>query len=247
MKILINTRKYSKGAKALARALGGRVCRQGSEIRGRVIINWGDSECRLTPCLNRPEAIRLASNKREAFLKLAAEGVPVPRFATSKDDVTWSGTTVVRHKLTGHSGEGIELVDNKTNLPDAPLYVQYVKKEQEYRIHVGKQNETVVVFAQQRKARSHSVPEGQVNWRVRSHSNGFVFVREGFTTPDCVLQAATMAVPALGLDFGAVDVIYNAKEGKAYVLEINTAPGLEGQTVADYAQFFRGIAGMEVS
>jgi D-alanine-D-alanine ligase-like ATP-grasp enzyme len=40
------------------------------------------------------------------------------------------------------------------------------------------------------------------------------------------------------LDFGAVDVIWNEKQQRAYVLEVNTAPGLEGQTVDDYA---RGI------
>jgi D-alanine-D-alanine ligase-like ATP-grasp enzyme len=43
-----------------------------------------------------------------------------------------------------------------------------------------------------------------------------------------------------GLDFGAVDVIWNAQKEKPYVLEINTAPGLEGQTIADYAAFFSG-------
>ena len=42
----------------------------------------------------------------------------------------------------------------------------------------------------------------------------------------------------LGLDFGAVDVIWNEHESKAYVLEINTAPGLEGSTVEDYKEFF---------
>jgi len=240
---IVHPHKPSKGAKKLARALKGRVIHQvqPSPGPGDVVINWGDSECRFQDPLNRPEAIRLISNKRLAFDVFSSAGVPIPRYATNKRDVTWKGVTVVRNKLTGHSGEGIEIHEDPSKLPDAPLYVEYVKKEQEYRIHVGKNNGTVVVIAEQRKARSNDVPKEQVNWAVRSHKNGFVYVRQGFTTPDCVLEAAAQALSASGLDFGAVDVIHNKKENKAYVLEINTAPGLEGQTIDDYAAFFRGF------
>jgi glutathione synthase/RimK-type ligase-like ATP-grasp enzyme len=50
-------------------------------------------------------------------------------------------------------------------------------------------------------------------------------------------EAAINACKALGLDFGAVDLIQDIK-GNYYVLEINTAPGLEGATVANYAAAF---------
>jgi D-alanine-D-alanine ligase-like ATP-grasp enzyme len=52
-------------------------------------------------------------------------------------------------------------------------------------------------------------------------------------------QLSVEAVAALGLDFGAVDIIED-KEGNFYVLEINTAPGLEGHTVTSYAKAFHG-------
>jgi D-alanine-D-alanine ligase-like ATP-grasp enzyme len=42
------------------------------------------------------------------------------------------------------------------------------------------------------------------------------------------------SVNILGLNFGAVDVIYNEKENKYYVLEVNTAPGLSGTTLEKY-------------
>ena len=41
------------------------------------------------------------------------------------------------------------------------------------------------------------------------------------------------------VDFGAVDVVWNQQNGQAYVLEINTAPGLAGQTITSYANAFR--------
>jgi D-alanine-D-alanine ligase-like ATP-grasp enzyme len=46
------------------------------------------------------------------------------------------------------------------------------------------------------------------------------------------------AVNTLGLDFGAVDLIV-AKDGRVYVLEVNTAPGIEGITLEKYVKAFQ--------
>lgn len=227
----------SRSARRLAKALKGRQKGPGDFIRdGSVVINWGDSECPVQ-CLNSARALKEVTNKRRCFEVLAAAGVPVPLFATGKENVTWNGITVVRHKLTGHSGEGIELIPPGGDMPDAPLYVQYIKKEQEYRMHVGRNGNVYKLFAAQRKARRLDCPLERVNWQIRNHANGFVYVREDIDAPCEVENVAVEAVAATGLDFGAVDVIYNTKEQKAYVLEINTAPGLEGQTVDDYVNF----------
>jgi glutathione synthase/RimK-type ligase-like ATP-grasp enzyme len=237
----VYTPRPSKSARALARALKGRRVRELSKVgHGDIVINWGNSQCNFEPTvLNWGHFVGMFANKRIAFDKFKAAGVPIPNYATTKEGVTWKGDTVVRHKLTGHSGEGIEMVRAGDELPDAHLYVEYIKKEQEYRVHVGRLGTDTVIIAVQRKARRKDIPDEQVNWQVRNHKNGFIFAREGFTVPDGVLGVCKSALLASGLDFGAVDVIYNAKEGKAYVLEINTAPGLEGQTIEDYAAFFR--------
>jgi glutathione synthase/RimK-type ligase-like ATP-grasp enzyme len=239
----VYTPRPSKSARALARALKGRRVRDLSRVQyGDTVINWGNSGVppTMATLLNLPSAIGMIANKRIAFDIFRNADIPIPGYATTKEGVTWKGDTVVRHKLTGHSGEGIEMVKAGETLPDAHLYVQYIRKEQEYRVHVGRRNDETTIIAVQRKARRKDVPDEAVNWQVRNHKNGFIFAREGFTVPDSVLGVCKSALLASGLDFGAVDVIYNAKEGKAYVLEINTAPGLEGQTIADYAQFFRG-------
>ena len=52
---------------------------------------------------------------------------------------------------------------------------------------------------------------------------------------DELVKQAVLACTISRLDFGAVDVIYNTHQNKYYVLEVNTAPGLEGQTVTIYA------------
>lgn len=55
-----------------------------------------------------------------------------------------------------------------------------------------------------------------------------------------MLEQSKLAVKACGLDFGAVDIIWNNHYQKAYVLEINTAPGLEGSSVDNYRKAFEG-------
>ena len=54
-------------------------------------------------------------------------------------------------------------------------------------------------------------------------------------------QEATAAVEALCLDFGAVDVVWNATKNKAFVLEVNTAPGVEGTTLEEYKEYFENV------
>jgi glutathione synthase/RimK-type ligase-like ATP-grasp enzyme len=226
----------SRSAKALADALGGKVLKkEGSKFIRQpldVVINWGDSQAGNLSCLNLPGNVAAASNKRIAFEKMKEAKVNVPSFASSKRDVSWSGPTVVRHKLSGHSGEGIEITD-AGDLPDAPLYVQYVPKKTEYRVHVVGQRIVLI----QRKARNPQCDNP--NWKVRNHDNGFIFVRNDVKAPSGVEEQAIRAITALGLDFGAVDIIWNEKQSKPYVLEVNTAPGLEGSTIDDYSNGFR--------
>lgn len=253
-------RQGSRSARSLADAIGGRVLRlQGSRFRprgGDFVINWGMADENSQPhvCvaiakglwddemvfLNSARKLRNASNKLNFFNLMVENNADIiPQFWTNRNDIPTDAYPVVcRTVLAGHSGDGIVIADTPEEVVDAPLYTKYIKKQDEYRIHVGKlPNGDTSIISVQRKARreGHEDP----NWRVRNHNNGFVFVRGGVNPPQEVLDASTRALLATGLDFGAVDVIWNAREQRAYVLEINTAPGLEGQTVTDYVSFFQ--------
>lgn len=248
-------RAGSRGATSLAAALpGGRCLRlRGSNFRpraGDIIINWGNTETNYNPgaalFLNGRD-LRVASNKLSFFRQMRDTGNEeiIPRFWTNQQEIPDDAFPIVcRTVLAGHSGDGIVIAERRADLVAAPLYVQYVKKSHEYRVHVGRGHpgaapDQSIIIAVQRKARNRAVPDDQVNWKVRNHHNGFVFVR-GDAAPDpSVLDVARRALATCGLDFGAVDVIWNERQQRAYVLEINTAPGLEGQTVEDYANYFR--------
>lgn len=239
----------SKGAKALAKGLPAkRIKHRGSKLKGskaKIVINWGASNvpAEVAKCtlINQPKAVGVATNKRDFFQVL--KGLRknyLPETTTDKAvALKWleeNNSVVCRSVLQGHSGEGITIADKPDQLVDAPLYVKYIKKQQEYRVHVI--NGEVIDI--QRKARRKEVPDAEVNWRVRNHDNGFVFAREGgVKLHKAATDMALDVIKSLSLDFGAVDLIYNQGQGKYYALEVNTAPGLEGQTVENYIKAFK--------
>lgn len=236
----------SNSAKALAVALGAKMIRlENSKFRGspdKVVINWGNSmtneEIEKAVVLNKPEAIQLASDKL-VFFETVNGKIPIPEWTLKKDVVfNWleSSSAVVREVLNGHSGKGIVVVESakefETYLQErdkGKLYTRYIPKKDEFRIHVV--GDQVVDIQQKRRDREHPTP----NWNVRNRANGFIYARENVELPDKAMeQYAIDAVKLCGLHFGAVDLVWNAYRKQGYVLEVNTAPGLEGQTVVNY-------------
>lgn len=249
----------SRSARALATALGGKVLkREGSKFvpkPNRKVVNWGSSQ---TPnsysLLNSATHVNIAGNKLLAFnqFELSSEPPRYPKITTSREEAQgWFSqvkpvkAVVARTVLTGHSGAGIIVVEaNEENptpeLPQAPLYVEYIPKDAEYRVHIFN-NEVIDV---QRKVKD---PDREVsNWKVRSHQNGFIYTRHSSdgtshrdTVPADVLEQGKRALASSGLIFGACDLIYNKKRKQAFCLEINCAPGLEGSTPQIYADAIR--------
>ena len=244
-KIWIDTRgRPSESAKLLGQQGGFKRNKTGNFVRaGDVLVNWGSTEhfgqLREHPrlILNKQGAVAKAANKLSSFSVFAEAGVPIPEYTIHPGVASgWGSTFMARTKLTGHSGDGIIVVEKGTrmeDIPKAPLYVQYVFKVKEYRVHVvnGK-----VIDTQQKIRDPDREP---LTWKIRSHANGFIFARDNVVPDVNRDDVAISACVALDLDFGAVDIIQHS-DGRYLVLEVNTAPGLEGQTVHNYARAFRG-------
>ena len=240
---------HSESVDALATALGARRIKEiNSKFKGgpdKIVINWGNStnneEVEKSTVINHPSAIKTMSNKLSFFKKVGDWWVPpwTTGQNTAQQWVDEGHMVVVRHILQGHSGEGIEII-HQSQVPKAPLYTMYIPKKEEYRVHLVRQKNGIVkVFDVQRKARDTNIPDDKVNWRVRNHGNGFIYVRNDVNPPAHVIQAATIGFLSSSLDFCAMDVIWNEKRGAAYVLEGNTAPGLTGTTLENYVKMFK--------
>jgi hypothetical protein len=239
-------KSYSKSAKALARALPCKrliVDPDRSRFKRRqrdVVINWGNSTQCHRATLNACSTALLRATNKLAFFQHFRGKDYVHQFWNNAEDIPDEAFPLVcRTVLSGHSGSGIVLSKCRDELVDAPLYVKYVPKTEEYRIHVGRlpNGSTTTIAMQQKKRRlNHDQP----NWQIRNYGNGFTYAREGVDPPARVLDVAHDCLLHSGLDFGAVDVGYHEKYG-VFVYEINSAPGLEGQTLDDYVKYFKGL------
>lgn len=131
---------------------------------------------------------------------------------------------LARTNLLGSGGAGIVVLRKGDPVPDAPLYVQYIPKLIEYRVHVFRDK---VIFCQQKK-RLREAEQTKDEKLIRNHDNGWVFCPVDVATlSEDTKNVAVVTVRNLGLDFGAVDLLLGKRDSLAYALEVNTAPGLE--------------------
>jgi len=246
MKLWICSGRPSDGAALLAKEEGfGRLrTRQYLKIND-IIVNWGQTnnepilyKTKFRP-LNLPDKVVGAVNKLLTFKTLELNNVTCVPWTQSKGMAAiWleQGKTVIARKtLTGHEGAGIIIIEPGNELIEAPLYTLYIKSAREFRVHATPYG----VIDTQWKVRD---PKREVvDWKVRSYKNGFIFQRKNIEPNDKRDLLAVKAIQALGLDFGGLDIVED-KKGDFYVLEVNTAPGIEGTTVQLYAKALKELA-----
>lgn len=232
--------------------------------KNALIINWGVSEMKQVPpklngnnihFLNYPGSVITAVDKRKTLVRLWNDGVPAVEW--TEDFVrarAWlkEGRSVFGRKLLQASqGDGIVLAvarDYKASgeLPKGfehcKIWTKNFPKEVEARIHVF--GSEVIDYQEKRQVNKNRFKEDPTfdkslakpdHW-VRNFDHGWVFCHDNVQQHRGAMDAAVKAVKFLGLDFGAVDVLISGS--KAVVCEVNTAPGLEGQTMQAYVKKF---------
>ena len=202
-------------------------------------IYWGGTTIINVPLENSYNPIRhRASNKLLTLRDCNEAGLSTVPWTEEREIanewLTEGKTVVARATLAGHSGAGITIHNTPTDLPTVSLYTKYVKKTYECRIHIFKGR----MIDAQIKRKIRDVEEN--NPLIRNIHTGWVYCRENYTPDPTSIQLAIDAVRVVGLDFGAVDLIYNQHYNQFYILECNTAPGLEGTTLINYANAFIG-------
>jgi hypothetical protein len=212
------------------------------------IIRWGYYEPLPTsvPQINTAASIKKASGKFGALQTLRANGIPVPDhvLASKVDHTFWEkheGLWLGR-RFTHTGGKDVIFSDEIWDEDVVDYYTKYIKPHREWRVHVFNSK---LLFAQ-RKVWCGEGEKTKAQSIVRNYDNGWRFYRlqDENNLPINVKNASIRAVDALGLTFGAVDVISHGRDENdkrgAFVLEVNTAPGLdEGYGMDMYVQKFK--------
>jgi len=172
-------------------------------------------------------------DKLHQFDSFSSSQVASPAYCTDASNLhnLSSRKVVARTLINSSEGKGIIIFDKDDhNPPRAPLYTEYIPKKKEFRAHVW--NNEVIDVVEKRKKKSY---ENDRDSQVRNTANGYVFCRDNVSVPDDLRDLAVRAVQSLGRTYGAVDIIWNERQNKSFVLEVNSRPGMQGTTVIKYA------------
>ena len=240
------TKSTSSTGKNLANDLGVDC---GSKIPPRssdIVICWGSrlkSETlnlgylRQKILINEPQAIK---NNRDKVLSLKImneKKVSVPKFCYDNEVITKLENGEIEFPLIARTrfhqgGSGFELCLCKRDIRRArnhnvkDYYIQYIPNNKEYRVHIF---DNKIIRVQIKKGLK------DCDNCKRNHDNGWVFSTiPTESAPKNILQEALNSIDAMGMNFGAVDLILS-DFNKSFVLEINSAPGLEDDGLEIYS------------
>lgn len=177
------------------------------------------------PILNN----KCGGSKYDQLVKMKDMGIPVPPFANASNlnSVREMKFPILGRKLHHKGGTDIMVTMQPEDVPTrmgqgAAFFTEFIPIQTEYRVWIYRRQHlgTYEKFLQ--------YPEKYK--RVgRNYANGFAFrLVTANNIPREAVDIASKTVQGLGLDFGAVDIL-KGTDGKLYVLEVNTAPGVEGE------------------
>jgi carbamoylphosphate synthase large subunit len=246
---------YAAESSVTGRELLDRLKEDGVDIRGGsripegevgTLIRWGATSPiarRPHKVLNQMKAIQAASNKREALKALRAANINVPIVIEADEILQDKGLAwpVLGRKDRHVGANDIVLCLQGRDVERAKAegcthFSKYIPTAAEYRVHVFADN---IIKTSQKVL---TEPDKATQPWVRNLGSGYTFRQPETRLSGGARGMAIDAVNALGLTFGAVDLIVG-DDDEAYVLEVNTAPGLQTDTSLDayLEQFKRAI------
>lgn len=200
------------------------------------LIRWGSQQAlpsgsRPTSTLNSAEALSVSADKLLSLQRMTEAGLTTPGFSTQAGarGLFDLSTTVLGRSRHGRCGQDIQVFHSPDELTPCDFYTAYVPNTREYRIHVFKGD---VIRIQ---GKYLDFPEQHTNEFIKNHGQGFRFRAPDVQLNHDRLEAAIGAVAAVGLDFGAVDLLIG-EDRRCYVLEVNSAPACSPLTARAYVE-----------
>jgi RimK family alpha-L-glutamate ligase len=198
-------------------------------------------------CVNSLESIEICESKYLTSEILEEAGLPVPRYAliTSEDNLDQAleavggNFPVVLKLLSGTQGIGVSIVDSYASLksvyqtiaklaPENEILIQErIDADYDLRIQIiikkfdpinPKEDNCVLLGSMKREA-------VEKDFRTNYSLGGKV---SGYEISDEIKDLACRAANAVGCHWCGVDLMIDSKNGKPYILEVNSSPGTEG-------------------
>lgn len=194
------------------------------------IVSYGVAVNSPLPTLN---AAAGTFDKFEELTRLREAGISVPLF--SVDGAGLAFPILGRKRHHSKAKDIIPILQNDREFEwrkaggASDYFVQYIPLDREFRVW-GYRRRPLATY------------EKVLSWPDkykhigRNFDNGFAFAFMA-EPPGEAETLGCAAIQALGLDFGAADILLG-KDGRYYVLEVNTAPGVQGprQCIVNLAQ-----------
>lgn len=172
-------------------------------------------------------------NKLVQYQWLKDNNIPSLEFTTDiHEALEWcnEGDVVFGRKyLNASCGKGIVVIEKPEDMLLCPVYTKYKKKKREFRVHVFK-NQVVSVVEKKRRKEFN----GERDTKIRNLANGYVFVQAVVDEPVGLRDLAIHAARVSPSDFRGVDIGYNKLKDELFVIEINSAPGIQGSNIQKY-------------
>ena len=220
----------------------------------RKVIRWGYSgelekiNNLITHSLPSSDSIKNCANKLKTLEILKNSKVKIPQFFTSVDQIRDKKLKFPMYcrKKFHTMGRDIILINNideaLNSFRDGRYLVEGIVCKKEYRVHVFC-NEIISVSKKYfGEELWNELGKPKTKDTIRNNSNGWRYydVKDLNNVPKDVIEEAKKAVIALGLLWGAVDII-RSNDKVSYVLEVNSAPGLREGRAEIYANSFKKL------
>lgn len=198
------------------------------------LIRWGNSSniYKYDTLFNEPNLVQIASNK-ESFSNFAKEkninAVVLER------GIPKSYPIFVRTLLNSYSGKGIVIAENEEQYLPYKNYSYSIFKKFAFELRVHVLGGKVVKIL--KKEKNDGVDE--VKLPIRNTMNGYHFALKDINNYPKVIPVMESLFINFPLQMMGVDIGYVNDEHKYYIIEVNTCPSLNVETIKIYADFLR--------
>lgn len=229
----------------------------------RVVINLGTTDDypydgRMLNCQNM---VRSAANKKGARKVFAEKGIPAPELYILPGKIPKDAYPVIGRTSYHSKGKGFWFCKNAAAVKSASNagathFLKFIPKTREYRVHTFIKSQHQGLSPEERKADHYvSIKISEKGWTgetepdpnepQKNHTFGWVFMGPQNRSEEelnVVRHVAKNAIAALGMDFGAVDVMFHIHSKRPYVLEVNSTPSLADENADTCARYVQRLS-----